>query len=232
MPSVPVTEPVVICVATGIEARLLPEPGDAARLLQCGLGAAQLRRPAFAPTGRGLVSFGFAGGLAPELPCGTLLLPRRLRARDGCFWAVHQSWREEVEATIRSGPPPSSDGDLADTREVIGSASVKRALHASSGAVAADMESATLAKLAAGAGIPFLAFRVIIDEAGEALPRAVINVARADGRLRWPGLLRALATSPRAFWHFTCAYRRASQALASAAARAWPVLIRGAYREG
>jgi hypothetical protein len=221
----------VICVATGVEARLLPQRGPATRLLQCGLGAAQLRRPALAPTGRGLVSFGFAGGLAPDLPCGTLLLPRRLRSRDGRFWPVHEPWREEVEAAIRSGAPPASDGDLADTREVIGSASVKRALHASSGAVAADMESLTLAKLAAGAGIPFLAFRVIIDEAGEALPGALVKVVRRDGRLRWPWLLRALATSPRALWHFTCAYRRASQALATAAARAWPVLIRGAYRE-
>src|SRR5258708_18272112 len=61
-------------------------------------------------------------------------------------------------------------GNLTPEMGVIDSAADKTALATKTGAVAVDMETATIAQACAEAGVPMLAFRVISDDAQSTLP--------------------------------------------------------------
>jgi adenosylhomocysteine nucleosidase len=88
------------------------------------------------------------------------------------------------------------------------------------GAAAVDMESLAVAQAAQARQLPFIAVRVIVDNAADDLPHAVTAAADAAGQLQlWP-LLIALARSPsdlaplvRLAWR----YRAASRSLAAIA---------------
>jgi adenosylhomocysteine nucleosidase len=65
----------------------------------------------------------------------------------------------------------------------------KSALAVSSGAIAVDMESAAIARVATEAGLPFVVLRVVADDAADALPDKVESLVTDDGRTRLRGLL-------------------------------------------
>ena len=73
----------------------------------------------------------------------------------------------------------------------------KAALHASTGALAVDMESHVAAAFAAAHGLPFAALRVISDGADRALPRAAQAGMKPDGGMDVLAVLKALARDPR-----------------------------------
>ncbi|MEI9890256.1 MAG: hypothetical protein WDN45_06180 [Caulobacteraceae bacterium] len=60
-----------------------------------------------------------------------------------------------------------------------------------------DMESHVAARIAAGAGLPFAAIRVVSDTAGLSLPPAVLQGLNEDGGMNLMGVLAALARDPR-----------------------------------
>jgi hypothetical protein len=219
---------VVFCAATRTETHLLQPYSDRCQLVQCGArDIAAVIEPALALSPAGLVSFGFAGGLAPGLRTGTILLPQRLRTADGGFLQVDARWRDAVAATL---DPVSrvEAGDLLETRHVVTTPAARRSLHAATGAAAVDMESAKLAALAASAGVPFLAFRAVLDTANDTLPLPVAAIPDGAGNIRWRALLGAMASHPAAMLYFTRAYRRAARALRTALDVARPALFPGA----
>src|SRR5436190_9786497 len=128
---------VAVIVALGVEraafgaraGRHMPS-----EILQSGPGAvraAQAATAALAAGASGLVSFGLAGALRAELAPGAVLLPRRVRSATAAF------------------------DDLLSVPAALTTPSEKSAA-AASGAVAADMESAAIAAVAARAGARFL----------------------------------------------------------------------------
>jgi hypothetical protein len=119
----------------------------------------------------GLVSMGFCGALA------------------------HQAWRATVLNRLASMTP--RDGALYSARDVISTATDKQAIAARAQAIAVDMESAGIAHAARRLNVPFLAIRIVLDEAQDALPRATADAVKPDGNLDLRGLMRGLAHNPR-----------------------------------
>jgi len=76
-------------------------------------------------------------------------------------------------------------------------ASGKAALHASTGALAVDMESHVAAAFAEAHGLPFATLRVISDAADRALPQAAQVGMKPDGGMDLPAVLWSLAKNPR-----------------------------------
>jgi adenosylhomocysteine nucleosidase len=159
------------CAAAGMAARRLVEAGATA-----------------------LVSWGMAGGLDPDLPAGAICLPREVVAPDGMRFATASPWRETLTASVASCRPVASGALLTSLHPIAGVAAKAQARH-ETGAVAVDMESSAVAEVAAASHVPFMAVRVIVDTAHDAIPSSV-TAAGESGQVRIARLLMGLARSP------------------------------------
>jgi len=172
--------------------------GGGALLAVSGMGATNA-----APAARRLVdagasalmSFGLAGGLDPTLDPGTVVLPGEVISRDGARFPTSMEWRGQLSLAVAEMTPVTS-GTLLTSVQPIDTAELKAAAFRESGAVAVDMESVSVAEVAAAHNLPFMAVRVIIDGAADVLPQAVLAASRG-GHLSALRLVWGLAVAPR-----------------------------------
>ena len=143
-----------------------------------------------------LVSFGLAGGLAPELRPGDLLLPETVRGAGAASWSVDPIWRERVHARLAAGGLNSIPGAIVGSDDIVATASDKRALYEATGAQAVDMESHGVATVATAAGLPFLVIRALADPSDQAIPQVAREALRPDGRVRIRATLGGLIRQP------------------------------------
>ncbi|AOK31171.1 MULTISPECIES: phosphorylase [Burkholderia] len=144
-----------------------------------------------------VVSFGTAGGLAPDLAPGALVIAD---AVDGPFGRLETDarWSARIVAALAGGPVASRVrcGTLAAVSEPVIDARDKAALHRAKGALAADMESHIAGAFAAARGVPFAVCRAIVDPAWRTLPKAATAGLRDDGSTAILPILRELARQP------------------------------------
>ena len=143
-----------------------------------------------------LVSFGLAGGMAPQLRSGDLLLPASVRGAGLASWSVDPIWRDGVRACLAAGGLEPRAGVLVGSERIVATLSDKRALFEATGAQAVDMESHEVAAVAAAAGIPFLVLRAIADPHDQIVPQVAREALRPDGRVRLRATLGGLIRQP------------------------------------
>ncbi|HEY7673353.1 MAG TPA: hypothetical protein VIC71_14150 [Gammaproteobacteria bacterium] len=181
-------------------------------VLQSGPGPARARaaaRAAVAAGANALVAWGLAGGLVPRLRPGDVVLPERGFSIGGPEWRAAPRWHAALERAL-GGAFRVHTGTLVSVAEVLASPVAKRTAAESCGATAVDMESAAIAAVAAGAGIPCVAVRIVADTSVDSLPDDIGKWIDASGRRRllpllgtvvapaqWPMLMR-LASRHRA----------------------------------
>ena len=146
---------------------------EPALLTIAGMGAENSYRAAqsmlqrFAP--RGLVTLGFAGGLQDDLAPGDLVLADHV---------LEQVTGEQFDCQVDLWPLEGvRRGRLLSVTRMIPSTAEKRRLAGEWGAVAADMESAGVARAAAQAGVPFCAMKAITDSSAQSIS---IDIARCQ----------------------------------------------------
>ncbi|MGH6899279.1 MAG: phosphorylase [Geminicoccaceae bacterium] len=144
----------------------------------------------------GLVSFGLAGGLAPDLRPGDLLLPETVLSPDGSSLAGDPPWRERLKALFERGGLRPMGGALAGSDRILATACDKRGLHEATGALAVDMESHEVAAAASAAGVPFVVVRAIADPYQRVIPQAALEALRPDGRVRVLAVLGGVIREP------------------------------------
>ena len=142
-----------------------------------------------------LVSFGLAGGLAPGLQTGDLVLPQTVCNARSASWSVDPVWRERVHIRLARGGVEPKAGALVGSDRIVATASDKRALFEAVGAFAVDMESHAVAAVAAEAKIPFLVLRAVADPADQVIPQVAREALRPDGRIGF-GPVRGLLRQP------------------------------------
>ncbi|HEY2019900.1 phosphorylase [Paraburkholderia sp.] len=196
--------PVIVVAGMAFEARIARGDGSdrvevvyAARadLLERALRAALARGAA------GIISFGTAGGLAPDLEPGELIVAD---AVDGPFGRLQtdRQWTERIAAAIGVGGAPGGvaarvrRGTIAAVAAPLVTAGDKRALHNSTGALAVDMESHIAGAMAAAHGLPFAVCRAVVDPAWRTLPPAATAGLRDDGSTALGPILRELLRQP------------------------------------
>jgi adenosylhomocysteine nucleosidase len=140
----------------------------------------------------GLVSWGLAGGLDEAAEPGTVIVPRRILTIAGAPVGAAAAWHARLAAL--GDELRVSTGDLLTVGEALQLPAAKRAARAGTGAVAVDMESAGIAAVAARAGVPFAALRVIVDGVADALPSGAEHWVDERGRRRLAPVLRAVVT--------------------------------------
>jgi adenosylhomocysteine nucleosidase len=187
----------------------LEATGSAAPLCVCGLAAeAKIARAAgfSAVVGAGnrsrttalvenaaqrpncFVSFGIAGALAPNLRAGDVVVSAEVVSGD-------QRWRA-AEPFCRCIAAFALDiaarqGSVLGSATILATAAEKRRAWSETGALAVDLESDVVARIAASAGIPFVVMRAIADTAKRELPPAALIPLAEDGT---PDLARVLAS--------------------------------------
>jgi hypothetical protein len=149
-----------------------------------------------------LVSFGFAGGLVPGLAPGTLLTAQRVVDADGTVL-----WEEEHLQI-----PGALTAVVCDAGVVVDDPLERRELARRSGAVAVDMESATLAATGRLAGV----VRAISDTPEHPVG-ALAHAALPHGGIDRGAVLRAFVAEPRASLRTALSARRALASLRHAA---------------
>ena len=171
-----------------------------------------------------LMSFGLAGGLDPALPAGSMVFPSEVIAGDGTGFLTSMEWRDRLNVAVQ-GLGPVCTGKLLTSAQAIDTVAAKAAAFRQTGAVAVDMESRAIARVAAAHRVPFVALRVIVDTAADALPRAVV-AASSSGQVRIWRLLGSIALAPAelgALIRLAGRYRTATRRLAAVARAALPV---------
>ncbi len=155
----------------------------------------------------GVISFGMAGALSPDLRIGDWIIGSRTCG------PLEVECDPQWQAALANALPNARIGPVYADGRLIGDSLEKRSLCCRHGALAADMESHIAAELAAGAGVPFAILRCISDEALHQLPPAIAVAMRPDGGLALGNVLKSIAGRPRQVFdilstlsHFTRAY--------------------------
>lgn len=188
-----------VAVVTGLLAEARCLRGLQVRIACSGGSAERARAEAtrlIADGATALVSFGLAGGLAPDLRPGDLVLPETVRSPEGQSIATDPAWRQRLSSRLEAGGVPAVRGTLAGSERVAATLSDKRTLFETTGARAVDMESHAAAAIAHCADIPFLVIRAIADPADRVIPQSALEALRPDGRIRIPALLGGLIRQP------------------------------------
>lgn len=145
----------------------------------------------------GILSFGTAGGLAPELTPGTIVVAD---AVDGPLGRVmtDTAWTQRLAAALAGSPLAARlrRGIQAAVSAPLTTAADKQALYRSTGALAVDMESHIAGAIAAAHGVPFAVCRAVVDPAWRSLPPAAMAGLRDDGSTAVLPVLRELARRP------------------------------------
>jgi adenosylhomocysteine nucleosidase len=170
----------------------------------------------------GLVSFGIAGGLAPNLVSGTLIAPAAVRTADGTAYWVDVQWHARLTRAAHSAAIKLMVGGILGAETIAATADEKARLREATHAIAIDLESHRVAAAAARLRIPFLVFRAIADPADRDLPPAALVPLTRSGRpsvrvlasiATRPGQIPALRTLARETQTALDALRRAVPAL-------------------
>jgi adenosylhomocysteine nucleosidase len=141
-----------------------------------------------------LISWGMAGALDPSLSAGAVCLPSEVITADGTCFLTAAHWREPLAQKIARQRTVAC-GRLLTSAQAIDTVAKKLAAFRKTGAAAVDMESCAVAEVAAARSLPFIAVRAIVDEAGDAVPAAVV-AASLGGELKIGRLVGGLFRSP------------------------------------
>jgi adenosylhomocysteine nucleosidase len=218
-----------VLVVAGLqrEAKLIAAPGRQVVLSGGNRAALEQRLAAVDPsTLSAVVSFGLAGGLAPDLRPGDVVMPRMVVSADGRAGADDRLRAGWSEALAQANISVHLVEAMAGVDAPVLRPADKAALHGRAGAAAVDMESHIAAAFAAAHALPFGVLRVISDGAERALPPLAGKAMRPDGGidlaavilglLRQPGQLPALIRTGR---EAGIAFRRLAELVAALGAQ-------------
>jgi nucleoside phosphorylase len=161
-----------------------------------------------------VLSAGFSGSLHVDLQVGDLVLATEVVDREGHRWTA--PWPGEL-------PPgrwrsPLHRGRLLSVPAITSDPEAKRTLGQQHQAVAVDMETATVARLCQGRGVPFGCVRAISDDVHTALSPSLVSLLEG-GRVVPLRVARELLRSPRLageLWRLERQTRLAARRLAAA----------------
>lgn len=185
-----------VVAATGLlfEARIAEQSKNVMAVAGGGNGA-QLERRLLEVArigASGIVSFGVAGALDPNLNAGDICLGSGAVTQNASF-SADERWLRELRARV----PDAKTVRTFATNVPVTSAREKAACFAARGCQIADMESHIAGRVAEKLGLPFAIVRVISDAAHCDLPPAALVGMRADGKTDAPAVLASLARHPR-----------------------------------
>jgi len=140
-----------------------------------------------------LMSFGIAGGLAPHLNPGNIVIGEKVVGSENdeieCDFAGRQKLLEILQ-DAHSAPVFSSN-------KIIDLISEKEAIFKRYGTAVADMESMAVGRAASELNLPFHIVRVVADPASQRIPGFALKAIDEFGNTHIGPVIRGLISSPR-----------------------------------
>lgn len=171
---------------------------DAIVLAYSGAGANNARSASELLIAQGatrLISWGCAAALSETLKPGDLVLADTLINAEGAQIGIDTAWHSYSKKLL-SASLKVHTGGLAESLTIVATGQDKKHLHVQTGAVALDMESIAIAKVARQNKLPFLAIRAIADPVNMDLPKAINHSLNNEGDIVLGKLLLFIALHP------------------------------------
>ena len=165
----------------------------------CGLGEENARTAAhmlIEQNVSALVSWGNAGALTENVHTGDLILAESVITKEGDRYPFDTEWNERVANKLCPGPLRIRNGMIAHADQVLSTPENKARLQSATRAVAADMESISVARCAYTANLPCMAVRAIVDESSQVIPGVIIDNTDIFGRPALLPILISLSRKP------------------------------------
>lgn len=149
-----------------------------------------------APKVSHIISWGSAAGLSKILKPGDLILPDLILDENGAEYVTDSKFNDRM---IKLFPKELSFhvGAICESINILKEVEEKREFAKKYHAIACDMESATIAKLATLKGISFSALRVISDDYNTNIPKSVYLSINKDGDFSMGKFLFQLLANPK-----------------------------------
>jgi hopanoid-associated phosphorylase len=182
---------VIAFVGLAFEARIAAGPGV---LVVCRTAGSELETVADSAVRqgyRGMISFGVAGGLASHLRAGDWVVASAIRESQ-TVRATDAAWSRKLLGKIAG----AVHAPILGVDEAIARPAEKHELYKTTGAVAVDMESHVVARVAVAHNLAFAAARVVVDPAHRTVPPAALINMRPDGRANIWAVMRDLLARP------------------------------------
>lgn len=145
---------------------------------------------AIARGARAILSFGICGALSPEIAVGSVLVGTEV-AFQGERWRADAAWSIALARSCDATAGPVAGNDSA----LLGPGS-KTAHRQQTGAIAVDMESHIVARVASERGLPFAVLRAVSDAANHALPPAAAFGLNKEGKIDYSAVMLSLLDDP------------------------------------
>jgi adenosylhomocysteine nucleosidase len=139
----------------------------------------------------GIISIGIAGGLASGLRAGDWVVADAILA-NGEPIPTDATWTGHLAMRL----PEAAKGLLLGVDAIVAEPAEKADLFHTTGALAVDMESHIVARVARRHRLAFTAARVVCDPAHRALPPAARVGMKPNGRMHLSAVLRCLLAQP------------------------------------
>lgn len=138
-----------------------------------------------------IMSFGLAGGLAPDLCSGDIVIGTHVATKDKVYKCDDGLIDHLIGilGSVRCGAVWGSEGILAKAAD-------KQALYKSSSCLIADMESYHVGEVAALHKVPFAIVRAVVDVASFNIPPASLVPIKDDGRTDLVGVAGSIIRNP------------------------------------
>lgn len=171
----------IICAALALEAEIVERQFQRETWGPDVAGVSEFISHAADDGCRGIVSYGLAGGLCPDLRSGDIVIGSKVVGPNGSI-PTDDIW----SAWLLSAIPTAVYGPIVGIDAPVSASASRGELRLRSGALAVDMESHVIACMAAANAMRFVAIRVVIDAAGRNVPPTALACVSSDGEIsRW-----------------------------------------------
>lgn len=142
-----------------------------------------------------LISWGCAAALDAALRSGDLVLANSCVDTDNVVFEPNMNWIKRVQAVL-SKQLAVRTGRLAESKAIVSASHDKAQIAQTTDAIALDMESVAIAKVAHKYDLPFVVVRAIADPLNMNLPKAVSHALNEQGDVMLGKLLTYLLWHP------------------------------------
>jgi adenosylhomocysteine nucleosidase len=153
-----------------------------------------------------LVSFGLAGGLAPDAVPGTVLVPNAVLEGPRVY---------PCDAGLITFLGGATGRPIMAGHRIAATVADKAALFRRTKSVAIDLESGAVARVASARRLPFAVLRAVADPAGRTLAPAALIPLKPGGGINLPAILLSLLRHPTQLPNLIALARDAARARAA-----------------